>query len=379
MTGTIRITMTAVTIALLASPALAQGRLPGIAGRAAPSWSVTDWINLPAGTGTLDIDDLEGKVVFVLGFQSWCPGCHSRGFPTLKQLIKEYKTADDVSFVAVQTVFEGFSTNTAQRAWATAREYKLDIPIGHDGTAGRPSILMQRYRTGGTPWVIIVDKQGIVRFNDFHIPLNRARALIDELRGRPGAKPSIEILPAHRGGQDLVGRPFGTPKFDRWITPQDVDPQPVGPTVTLYRWWTDACPYCQASLPAVETLRREYGPRGLRIVGVYHPKPPRAVDDDWVRAAARRLGYRGLLAVDEDWSALDQVYLSTGKRRATSASFLVDADGIIRFVHPGPVFFPSDDPDRIVENDDYQKLNRAIKALLHEQKQPTPKEKEPPQ
>ena len=182
MTGTIRITMTAVTIALLASSALAQGRVPGITGRAAPSWSVTEWINLPAGTGTLDIGDLKGKVVFVLGFQSWCPGCHTRGFPTLKQLIKEYDTADDVSFVAIQTVFEGFSTNTPERAWETARDYELDIPFGHDGTAGRRSILMQRYRTGGTPWVIIVDKQGTVRFNDFHIPLDRARALIDELR-----------------------------------------------------------------------------------------------------------------------------------------------------------------------------------------------------
>jgi thiol-disulfide isomerase/thioredoxin len=169
-----------------------------------------------------------------------------------------------------------------------------------------------------------------------------------------------------------VGRPFGTPKFDRWITPGNVDPQPAEPAVTLYRWWTDSCPYCRASLPAVEILRRKYGPKGLRIVGVYHPKPPRAVDDDQVRAAARRFGYGGLLAVDEDWSALDQVYLSTGNRRATSVSFLVDADGIIRFVHPGPVFFPSDDPDLAVENDDYQKLNSAIKSLLHEQKEQEP-------
>ena len=177
---------------------------------------------------------------------------------------------------------------------------------------------------------------------------------------------------------DTIGTNASIPKFDRWITPDDLQRQPADPAVTLYRWWTDACPYCRASLPAVEILRREYGSRGLRIVGVYHPKPPRAVEDDAVRAAARRFGYRGLIAVDEDWSALDRVYLSTGKRRATSVSFLVDADGIIRFVHPGPVYFPSDDPDFARENDDYKRLKRAIEALLSPPQHPTPQEKEPP-
>ena len=352
-------------LTLFAGPALAQRVPPGIAGRPAPSWGVSEWINLPEGSRTLDVTDLKGKVVFMLGFQSWCPGCHSRGFPTLKQLIKTYAGVNDVSFVAVQTVFEGFSTNTAQRAWETARKYGLDIPVGHDGTAGRRSKVMQRYRTGGTPWVIIIDKQGIVRFNAFHIQAQRARAIIDELRGTPDPPPAFETLPPGRGGQDLVGTRFGEPAFDRWI--DDTAVRPAAAKATLYRWWTDTCPYCRASLPAIETLRREYGPKGLDVVGVYHPKPPRTVDDHAVRAAARQFGYRGVIAVDEDWSALKTLYLSTGERRATSATFLVDAGGVIRFVHPGPIFFQSDDPEFAVENDDYQKLKNAIEAILREQ------------
>lgn len=358
--------VTLVTLVTLpVAPALAQRVPPGIAGRPAPSWGVSEWINLAEGSRTLDVTDLKGQVVFMLGFQSWCPGCHSRGFPTLKRLIKTYAGADDVSFVAVQTVFEGFSTNTAQRAWETAREYELDIPVGHDGTAGRRSVIMQRYRTGGTPWVVIIDKQGIVRFNAFHIETRRARAIIDKLRGSTGTPPTIKTLPPERGGQDLVGTRLGTPAFDRWIDgPAD---RPAAAKATLYRWWTDTCPYCRASLPAIETLRREYGPKGLDVVGVYHPKPPRAVDDLAVRAAARQFGYHGVIAVDEDWSALNTLYLSTGERRATSATFLVDAGGVIRFVHPGPVFFQSDDPEFAVENDDYTKLKRAIETLLREQ------------
>lgn len=186
--------------------------------------------------------------------------------------------------------------------------------------------------------------------------------------------PGIETLPAHRGGQDLVGRRFHKPEFDRWID-DDARPHAV-PKATLYRWWTDSCPYCRASLPAIETLRREYGPKGLDVVGVYHPKPPRAVTDDDVRAAARQLGFNGRIAVDENWSALDHAYLRTGDRRATSVTFLVDADGVIRFLHPGPVFFPSDDAEFTVENDDYRKLKNAIAIVLREQPREEPHEKE---
>jgi len=369
-----RIRLAAAIIGLLVPGVAAFGQR-GIAGRPAPSWGVTEWINLPAGERSLDVDDLEGRVVFVLGFQSWCPGCHSRGFPTLTQLIKDYQSADDVSFVAVQTVFEGYSTNTAQRAWDTARRYGLDIPVGHDGGPGRRSTIMRRYRTGGTPWVIIIDKKGVVRFNDFHVPAQRARTIIDKLRGEPDVPSEIETLDPERGGQDLVGTRFRKPAFDRWLNSAADRP---APKATLYRWWTDTCPYCRASLPAIETLRREYGPKGLDVVGVYHPKPPRTVDDDDVRRLARQFGFGGRIAVDDDWSALRRAYLSTGDRRATSVTFLVDADGVIRFLHPGPVFFRSDDPKFAVENDDYLKLRNAIATVLREQpKHPSPEKEHP--
>ncbi len=367
-------------VALLFTVAAAgQSPARGIAGRAAPSWGVTQWINLPEGAVTLDVDDFKGKVLYVLGFQSWCPGCHSQGLPTLQRLIGEYRDADDVAFVAVQTVFEGYSTNTPGRAWDTAREYALEIPVGHDGSDGRRSSIMQRYRTGGTPWVIIIDKQGRVRYNDFHIGLAKAHTMIDALRGpSPASEPrarKIDLLPEQRGGQDLVGTPFPKPDFDRVIRPKADLANPARKKAVLYRWWTNGCPYCRASLPAVEQLRRVYGPKGLKVIAVYHPKPPRRVDNEHVLATAGRLGYDGAIVLDEDWSILDTFYLSTGDREATSASFLVDTDNVIRFVHPGPVFFPSDDPDFHRENDDYRALERAIRVLLQVEHEPDPRSK----
>ena len=81
---------------------------------------------------------------------------------------------------------------------------------------------------------------------------------------------------------------------------------------------------------------------------------------------ASRFGYEGIITVDEDWSALEKAYLSSGRRRATSVTFLVDGDGVVRFLHPGPIYFPSDDPEFARENADYLLLERAVQALVRD-------------
>ncbi len=164
----------------------------GVLDAPAPAWKVDTWFNLPEGKASLDLADFKGKVVYLYGFQSWCPGCHSQGFPTLQKLIDKFGKADDVAFVAVQTTFEGFGTNTAAKAKATGERYSLAIPIGHSGSEGKRSALMQAYKTGGTPWTIIIDKDGVVRYNDFHITPAQGERLISALRARPAgsaAKP----------------------------------------------------------------------------------------------------------------------------------------------------------------------------------------------
>jgi thiol-disulfide isomerase/thioredoxin len=183
--------------------------------------------------------------------------------------------------------------------------------------------------------------------------------------GDVGGK-TIETLPASRGGQDLVGTKLPDLHFDRWLNTADHKPVDGGGAVTLYRWWTDTCPYCAATLPAIEKLRTKYAAQGLKVVAVYHPKPPREVKDDVVLAAAARIGYAGPIAIDADWSQLRKAWLTPGRRAATSVTFLVDRKGIIRFVHPGVEFFPSDKPEAAQENKDFELIDKAIAALLAE-------------
>jgi thiol-disulfide isomerase/thioredoxin len=177
----------------------------------------------------------------------------------------------------------------------------------------------------------------------------------------PATQPAVQSLAEARGGQDLIGTRMPAMKFVRWVGNQAPD---LSGSVTLYRWWTDTCPFCARTLPAIEQLRKEFGPRGLKVVAVYHPKPARDVPDEKIAQAAAGIGYGGAIAVDSHWDALIRLWLGTGHRQATSASFLVDRQGIIRFVHPGVEFFPSSDPNEAQENADFQLLRRDIDALL---------------
>ena len=322
-----------------------QSSPKGIVNKPAPPISGVQWI----GDAANDAPEIaKGEVTYVFFFQSWCPGCHSHGFPTLKKLEAEFK--DDVNFIAVQTVFEGFSTNTKRRAEKDVHSFGLDIPVGHDGSQSKPSQLLRRYRGGGTPWTIIIDKQGIVRFNGFRLQPLQGKEMLEMLL----KETAYETIPPERGGQDLLGITLDPPSFEKFSSP-----------LTLYRWWTDTCTFCEASLPALDSLREKYEDRGLRVVGVFHPKPQtRPVSDEYVARGAKDRSFNGTVVIDSNWSQLKKWWLDTGTRSATSVSILVDDKGVVRFVHPGPVLFPSDEEKFAQENNDFQLLDKAIDAML---------------
>jgi thiol-disulfide isomerase/thioredoxin len=177
---------------------------------------------------------------------------------------------------------------------------------------------------------------------------------------------AVDTLPASRGGQDVVGKAMPPLDFERWVNTEGGKPEQTKGRVVLYRWWTNECPHCEKSLPAIELLRKKYGFNALTVVAVYHPKPVREIDDGDVRRWARELGYAGAVAVDADWSELKKFYLSKEPRAATSASFLVDRKGVIRFAHPGPRFYPSDKAAEIEHDRDYRLIDKAIATLLEE-------------
>ena len=170
--------------------------------------------------------------------------------------------------------------------------------------------------------------------------------------------------PARDDGSDLLGTRMPALTFERWIGTSDGKAPEAADGPVLYRWWTSGCSFCQSSLPGIDSLREKYEAKGLRVVAVFHPKPVREVSDDAIREAATKIGFHGTIAVDADWSELKRLWLDAGKRPATSVTVLADADGVIRFVHPGPTLFPSDNPEHAAENKSFEELEQAIQKLL---------------
>lgn len=122
----------------------------------------------------LQLADLGKGYKIIYCFQHWCPGCHSRGFPTLKYLHDSLKDKG-FSFAAIQTVFEGATINTVDKLRYNQDQYSLKIPFGHDvpATGERHPSFMEDYVSGGTPWFTVIDPQGNVVYADFRIDPTR--------------------------------------------------------------------------------------------------------------------------------------------------------------------------------------------------------------
>ena len=106
------------------------------------------------------------------------------GFPTLQKLTQSFKNENQVVFLAVQTVFEGHEYNSRDKLRKNQLEWDLKIPMAH--AAGNPQIheipeIMKQYRSGGTPWTVIIDTKGTVVYNHFHIEPSQATAIINQL------------------------------------------------------------------------------------------------------------------------------------------------------------------------------------------------------
>ncbi len=151
----------------------------------APELNVKNWVDAEGNEiGPLKLSDFEGKFKVLYCFQSWCPGCHSKGLPDLKKMVEALEGNDKVAFLAIQTVFEGHHANTYEKMLETQKQYGIKIPFGHDaGNDGKSkSNIMTDYKTGGTPWFILIDKHNNIVFADFHLNVDAAIEILQNIK-----------------------------------------------------------------------------------------------------------------------------------------------------------------------------------------------------
>ena len=147
----------------------------GIVGNRAPELRVPIWIDEDGKPrAPLQLADLGPGYKILFCYQHWCAGCHSSGFPTLLRLV-DALSERGFGFAVIQTVFEGAEENTVERLREEQVRYGLRLPFGHDPLreGGFYPTVMEDYRTGGTPWFILIDPKGDVIFSNFHFDADR--------------------------------------------------------------------------------------------------------------------------------------------------------------------------------------------------------------
>ena len=131
----------------------------------APDWQVEVWLNTSA---PLALSQLRGRVVLLHAFQMLCPGCVSHAVPQAERVHREYAELG-VSVVGLHTVFEHHAAMMPVALEAFLHEYRVTHPVGVDArVAGTPiPATMHRYGMRGTPTLMLIDRAGKLRLQEF--------------------------------------------------------------------------------------------------------------------------------------------------------------------------------------------------------------------
>src|SRR5258708_23389641 len=105
-------------------------------------------------------------------------------------------------------------------------------------------------------------------------------------------------------GDDRLG--LAAPPFELkiWLHSPPLEMQALRGKVVLVRWWTEGCPFCVATAPALRELDRKYAARGLAWIGVSLRRRPAGWDPVRIRMAGDGFGITCPGALRRDWSAL---------------------------------------------------------------------------
>ena len=146
-------------------------------------------------------------------------------------------------------------------------------------------------------------------------------------------------------GDRLIGTAAPEWSNEKWINSSPLKLSNLKGKVVLLRFFMEsACPYCRASAPYLNRFYSEYKDRGLIVIGMYTPKPrPHETPSETVKGYVNDYGFHFPVAIDDDWQTLNHYWLDrVPDADFTSVSFLIDKEGVVRYIHPGGAYEPKD-------------------------------------
>ena len=173
---------------------------------------------------------------------------------------------------------------------------------------------------------------------------------------------STEAPDAKDAVASLIGTKPPEWRAERWMNSPPLDLARLRGSVVMVRWWTADCPFCATTAPTLRSFDKEFGPRGLKVIGMYHHKEDTPFDPAVYEATAKKYEFTFPVAFDPEWHTLkswlrdkDGKEVDTGW---TSVTFLLDKQGVIRQVHPGGSF--------VEGKPGYTDMRTAVERLLAE-------------
>lgn len=127
-----------------------RNRLSAIEGNEPPAFKVTDWINSDAMT----FDDLEGKVVLVDFWATWCGPCR-RAVPHTNEMAEKYA---DEGLVVIGVC----NTRGAEKMGETVEQLDIRYPVCKDVN----NQTVRAWRVNGYPDYYLIDRKGNLRIAD---------------------------------------------------------------------------------------------------------------------------------------------------------------------------------------------------------------------
>jgi len=131
---------------------------------------------------------------------------------------------------------------------------------------------------------------------------------------------------------EVIGQSEPLRDLDGWLQTDAESIEELAAPVTVVQFWTFGCYNCKNTIPHLQDLYQAYGDEGLEIVGVHSPEFDFEKDPAAIQAAAEDLGASWPIALDtrktnfRSWQ---------GTRRFWPRTYVLDADGAIRFEHVG--------------------------------------------
>ena len=132
---------------------------------AAPELQVQTWYNVDR---PLALSELRNRVVVLVAFQVLCPQSLACGIPQAQRIYDTFEPKD-VAVIGLHATFEHHDAYSAAVLKAFIHEYRLKFPIALDQPNSASPIphTMERYKMRGTPSLVLIDKQGMVRKHTF--------------------------------------------------------------------------------------------------------------------------------------------------------------------------------------------------------------------